>query len=456
MMEQLSLKEIQRATGAKFLSGEGAEDIIVRGISTDSRTTKRGDLFVALKGPIYDGHKFVNEAFAKGAIAALVSRSVRFSHPLLMVEDTLSALGDIAAWYRQKFSLTVIGITGSNGKTTTKEMMAKVLRQKYRLISSPASFNNFIGVPLTLFKVTSQTDALIQEMETNIPGGIRRLCKIARPYIGVVTNIGLTHLESLKTIKGVFKEKAELIESLPSSGVSILNVDDEYFPKFKKLTRGKRTITFGIKNRADFQAKDVFFKKGHFHFRINRTSFVLPTFFYKNIYNALAAVGVSCGVMGLKMKDAASCLVRFKFLPLRAQVVKMNGIKIINDCFNANPSSVEAALLSFYMVPAKRRFIILGDMLELGEEARTLHFRTGEFVGRRRVDYLICVGSLSRHIAEGASSAGLPRERIICCKTHIQAVKFLTKELKAKDVLLIKGSRAMQLEKIAEMLKGNK
>lgn len=446
-MKALTIKEILDATKGRLLNNLnlGAK---VKRISTDSRAINRGDLFIALQGASFNGHSFIREAFAKGAAAAVVSKRVKVNKPVIEVKDTLKALGDIAAHWRLRFNVKTIGITGSNGKTTTKEIMFYLLRNSFRTVASAASFNNFIGVPLTVLRIDSKTEAFIQELETNILGGIRRLCKIARPEAGIVTNISKTHLDSLKTERGVFKEKAELIESLPKDGICVFNRDDKYFAEFKKISAKRKVVTFGIEKRSHFQAKNIEFKNNRLYFFLNGNKVCLDTLFYKNIYNALAAAAASCAVFGLDSRKAVSMLDEFKFLPMRAEFIKIRNIKVINDCFNANPQSVKDSLTSLKAVKAGRRIAVLGDMFELGTYTDKLHREIGAVSAGMNVDYLVCVGKLSRFIARGAKEKGLSGDKIIYCKTSEQAVEFLISKLISGDAVLVKGSRAMRLEKV--------
>jgi len=309
----LTLSEIARVTDGK-LSGKIHLDSRVKRVIHDSRKIKKGDLFVAIVGKKYDGHAFLAQAFKNGAIAAIVSKPTKGKGIKIKVKDTTIALGDMAKFYRQKNFIQVVGITGSNGKSTTKEILSFILSSKFNTQKSPASFNNFIGVPLTMFEITPDTQVLVQEMETNVIGGINRLCEISSPLVGVITNIGPTHLESLKSEKGVYKEKSELIKSLPAWGISVLNRDDSYCADFKIDSAAKRIVTFGITKKADFIAQDIRKGKNFISFLVNsQVKVKIDTLFYKNIYNVLAAIAVACGIFGLKLKDVASLLKSFSF-----------------------------------------------------------------------------------------------------------------------------------------------
>ena len=449
-MDALTVKEILAATDGEtsfFL----CKDETIRGISTDSRTVKKGDLFIALKGKYFNGHNFIPEVFQKGAKAALVSESIYRNKPIIKVKDTLKALGDIAAYYRDKFKVTAIAVTGSNGKTTTTHMLEHILNNSVHIVASCNSFNNFIGVPLTMFRIKKDTQFLIQEMETNILGGIGKLCRIVRPLIGVVTNIAPTHLEGLKTEMGVFREKSELLSSLPSQGKAVLNIDGHYFPRLKEISSAKAIITFGIKGNADFSAKEINRRSDYFCFKLSGVTVKLKTPFYKNIYNALAAAAVSSGGLGLTVKKTVVRLNSFRFLPLRGQIVKMGSAKIINDCFNANPQSMEDALLMLAASESETKIAVLGDMGELGANSEKFHYRIGKLCARLKLCALITYGAKARFITKGAREAGLAK--ITYCKTYSEVVKSLIGSLKSSSVVLIKGSRALRMENIVEELK---
>jgi len=451
-MEALTIKEILDVTGGRILFPSCKDDVAIRNISTDSRTVKKGDLFVALRGEHFDGHDFIPGVFIKGAKAALVSKDIRMNKPIIKVKDTLRALGDIAAYYRRKFETLVIGVSGSNGKTTTKNMVASLLSCKFNVIYSHASFNNLIGVSLTIFRINKDTDILVQEMETNMLGGIKRLSYIAKPTVGIVTNIGPTHLESLKTEYNVFREKSELIKYLPCDGVSVINRDDNFFMKLKKKSFSKRVITFGINKSADFKAENIRMAKNGIYFNIGSVRFFLPTLFYKNVYNSLAAISVSNGIFGISLKRSAFLLKGFEFPPLRAQLIKTKKALIINDCFNANPQSMEDAISMLAALDSNAKVAVLGDMFELGTDSEKFHYKIGEFCARFKLRHLVCIGKDASFIAQGAKKAGAPF-KITYCKAISEAVKSLVNSLSPHTVILIKGSRAMRLENLAEELK---
>ena len=492
----------------------GSLDFKVRGISTDTRTLISEDLFIALKGEKFDGHAFLEEALKKGAIGAIVSKNINpalswcqeslrckkgrdKNKIIIKVKDTLKALGDIAKIYRERFDIPVVAISGSNGKTTTKEMLSYILSKEFNTVKAKASFNNFVGVPLTLLEIKKDTEVVVLEMETNLLGGIKRLCEIAKPSVGIVTNISDTHLQFLKTRENVFKEKAELIESLPSSGIAVLNSDEPYVAKMRELVKGRRVITFGIKNKSDFRASHIKIKDTYLEFILNpvrntkasrtdnkisngvndRYRVKLNTLFYGNIYNTLAVVAAAHSVFGLNLETVIAILEEFRFLPMRMELIRLkdihpvrnkmpeatapdtkcqgisNGVKIINDCYNANPQSMREALLTLKNIhPSGRRIAILGDMLELGQNSADFHYQLGKLCAVSKIDILITMGEFARYVAKGAKEAGILKENIFTFDDTRDTAAALSNTLKPKDVILIKGSRKMRMEEIVDTL----
>ena len=490
-MLSLQLEEIIKYLGGDLISRTPL--LKVRGISIDTRTLLEGDLFIALKGENFDGHSFLEEAFKKGAIGAVVSKKFKIQNSkfknktIIKVKDTLKALEGIAKIYREKFNIPVIAVTGSNGKTTTKEMLSYILSGELETVKSKASFNNFVGVPLSLLEIKEDTQVVILEMETNILGGIRRLCEIARPSTGIVTNISDTHLEYLKTKEAVFEEKSELIESLPGEGTAVLNFDDPYTLKMKEMTKARRVITFGVENKANFWASEIIKSDAFVEFTLSSVKqglsdkanvnhkVRLNTIFSKNVYNALAVIAVSHSVFDLSLEAIITKLREFRFPSRRMEIISFSAkgrftsgekdIKIINDSYNANPQSMQEALftlkniissvgckLSSGVNASGRKIAVLGDMLELGEKAGDFHYRTGKLCATCRIDILVTVGKLARHIAQGAKEGGVPEEKIFIFDNNEKAGAMLATILRPVDTVLIKGSRKMEMERIIDTL----
>ncbi len=448
-MEEIRLEDILKAVSGSIpnsqLRGEPLSTLNsqpIKGVSIDSRTVSPGELFIALKGNNFDGHSFLEQAKQKGAIAAIVQipnpsagSDGQSPIPSIVVKDTLIALGDLADWYRNLFSIPIIGITGSNGKTTTKELTAKCLSTKYRVLKNEKSFNSLTGVPLTLFNLSKNDEICVLEIGANHPGEIGRLAQIAKPSIGVITNIAPTHLENFKTIEGVLEEKLKLLEM---AEVSILNADDPL------LSQRRNAFKFGI-NNGDLRAELLESTKG-IRFKVNGVLFELPLFGKYQVYNALAAISVGIH-SNLELQELSETLKEAVPAPHREEIINFNGIKIIDSTYNANPVSMRLALEELKRYKG-RKVAILGDMLELGENASQFHLAIGKTLKEFGVQIIIGVGELAKGYVNGNG---------VDEKFYFESIDLLLKEIgnviKPGDVILIKGSRAIGMERIVESLK---
>ena len=456
-MENFTISDVLKATKGRLVKGDS--DSIVRDISTDSRTLKEGDLFVALIGERFDGHDFIPQALNRGAMGAVVSRGDLDGLPvktLVAVEDTTRALGDIAGLYRRGFNIPVVGITGSNGKTTTKDMMASVLSQKCRVLKSEGNFNNAIGVPLTLFKLSRSHEVAVIEMGVSIPGEMARLVEIAQPDVAVVTNVSSTHLEFFGSVDRVAAEKGILVKSASSA---VLNADDPYVAKMYDTVNGT-VISFGINNSADVSAVEI----GQDH--DDRPEFTLviqsplyekarirlPSIGKHNIYNALAAA--SAGVLfRMEIDDIREALESYQPVPMRMQKLIVGGSTIIDDTYNSNPVSLKAAVDFLSNIECDgKRIAVIGDMLELGQHSDRLHKEAGNFIASCPIHTLMTVGDKAALLAEAALEADMADDRVIICRTNADAVANLHKILREGDAVLIKGSRGMKMEEIVEAI----
>jgi UDP-N-acetylmuramoyl-tripeptide--D-alanyl-D-alanine ligase len=430
-------------------------ELLVSRVSIDSREIHKGSLFIAIRGERFDGHEFVAEAFRSGAVAAVVEAGksmppeVSEKGILFAVPDPVRALQDLAAYYRCKFLFPIIAVTGTNGKTTTKEMIAQILSTHYQVMKTEGNLNNHLGVALTLFSWSRNGDAAVVEMGTNHFGEIRRLCEIARPTHGVITNIGKGHLEFLVDEAGVARAKAELLESLAEKGLAFLNGDDPYLIPHRK-TAGK-TITFGFGPGCDLTAKytgmDRFgFPKMEVDGRTLRLS--IPG--RHNLYNALAAAAVG-RAFGIPWAEIQEKLWQFHPVERRMELARTSGILFFNDTYNANPSSVEQALATLKDTAGlKRRIVVLGDMLELGRVSRVEHEKIGERIAALGFDGFWCTGEAMRHAAQSAQKAGMPA----AWRDSRSALAFgLSSELREGDGVLIKGSRGMHMEEVVDILR---
>ena len=425
-------------------------------ISIDSRTIKKGGIFVAIKGRRFDGHDFVKEAFKKGAKLAIVSRkpklAPRHKKRLITVRDTVKALGDIAASHRAGFNIPVIAITGTNGKTTAKDIVAHVLSSRYNVLKNETSKNNYIGLPLTLLKLEKKHDVAVVEMGMSRFGEIGRLSEIAKPDIGVITNIGPAHMESLGTLKNIFIAKSELLKRLRGDGPAILNKDDAYLRGIKGLKC--RKIYFGIDSSCSFQATNLSYRKNKWSFRLNgKEAFEFSLLGRHNIYNALIAIAVARR-FALDFSTIAEKIRSYRqILSMRLGFKNIRGIGILDDTYNSNPSSMECAIdtLARYNTRGKK-IVVSGDMLELGKKAKTMHEAIGRILARSPVDVLITHGRLSMFMNKEAGHGGM--DGLYHARSHSDAADFLRKIAKPSDVVLVKGSRGMRMEKVIEKFKG--
>lgn len=457
-MEGFTIQDIIKATKGQLINGNPAT--VVSSISTDSRTLKEGDLFVALIGERFDGHDFIKQAIERGAIGAIVSREIDQNIGcIIKVADTLQALGDIAKFYREKFYIPVIGITGSNGKTTTKDMIASVLQEKYKVLKSEGNLNNTIGLPLTIFNLSSSHEILVLEMGISIPGEMSRLIEIAKPNIAVITNISPTHLEFLGSVEGVVAEKGILARS---ADIGVLNADDPNVANMRNGIVGK-TIFYGIKEPADVMAVDIDMDQyGKPSFRLvvksnieGEVDIKIPSIGKHNVYNALRAASVGT-VFGIELDLIREALEKYQPMDMRMQRLEMEGITIIDDTYNSNPASLIAAVdFLISMNNRKKKVLVAGDMLELGEHSDDLHAEVGSYIGKNAKDALytlITVGEKSVNIAKSAIKSGFDESKVIICKTNSEAVFQLHSMLDKIDMVLVKGSRGMRMEEIVNKL----
>ncbi len=454
-MNNIKVSDILKATEGKLVFGD--IESAAGGISTDTRSIKSGEIFFALEGENYDGHVFVEQALHNGASGAVISDSRKVTYSLhnglkkcflIEVADTLRALGDVAKSYRNSLETGFIAVTGSNGKTTTKDMVYHVLRNFKNVSRSRKSFNNFIGVPLTIFETDPGHDFCVVEMGTNAPGEIKRLSEIIVPDYTILTNISCAHLEGFGDIEGVAGAKAEFIENMAENGMLITNADDDWCNRIANRFNGK-IISFGFNRDADIKASNFKRNDSGFAFTVNDSFIVnLSVLGRHNVYNALAVIAV-CEAIGINIEVICDRFIDFRLPPMRMEKQIYGDIVVINDGYNSNPSSMSAALDEFsqLMTPG-RKVLVCGDMLELGTYAERLHREIGEKVAGSGIDILWTVGHFSRFVAEEAAAKGMPVERIRSCETSEETGSFIVSQLKSNDTVLIKGSRRMKLEYI--------
>lgn len=469
-MSLFTVGEVAEITGARVGAGQEQRRsrVGIRRVCTDSREVRPGDLFVALKGERFDGHQFVEAALQRGAVGAVVEErsgiasvvaSPAPGRPVLLaVADTLLAYQQLAAHHRQRFRIPVVAVTGSNGKTTTKDMVANVLSERWTVLKTEGNLNNRIGVPQTLLRVRPQHQAAVVEMGVDHKGQTTRLTEIARPTIGLITNIGPDHLEFFGTVEASAQAKGELLDLLPPDGAAVLNADDAHFKYLASRSRC-RVVSFGLSRSAEVRATDVVVdqRRGTV-FRLTLPGgkrpgrVILRAHGAHNLSNALAAAAVG-HCLALAGTTIAKGLARFRPAAMRSQVGRWGDIRIINDCYNANPSSMKAAIdLLMQLGAGGRTIVVLGDMLELGPESPALHREVGAYLAGRGVGYLIACGMLGRGIAEGARAAGMAADRVWETPDALAAAATLAPLARAGDVVLVKGSRGMRMERVIEAL----
>ena len=462
--------EVLAATGGTLLGG--TTGCRIQRVCTDSRKVRKGDLFVALKGVRFDGHRFIDEVFTRGAKGVVLetfprhakvgepapARAARSAPFVVKVRDSLRAYQDLATFHRTRFDIPVVAVTGSNGKTTTKEMVAKTLSRRWRLRKTAGNLNNRIGLPQTVLGLTAAHQAAVLELGVDAAGQTTRLAEIARPTVGLITNVGNDHLEFFGSVDGSARAKAELLAHLPRDGAVILNADDPYYDFFRRRARCP-VVSFGLREQADVRGSHVRRQGARTEFRLHVTGrqrsqrLSLHVHGTHNVLNALAAIAVG-HVLGLSVANMASGLSRFRPVAMRSQVSSWRGVSVIQDHYNANPDSMKAAVTLLQEFGAGRRTIaVLGDMLELGAETRTLHREVGAFVAGSRVSFLVACGEFGRELARGASAEGMPASRIFEARLVGDAAPVLRKLVDPGDVVLLKASRAMRLECLVDVLR---
>ena len=453
----LPLSKIAEFVAASGDLPRGSREPVAQAYSIDSRTIGPGQLFFAVKGERLNGHDFVASALEKGAVGAVVRKDQlhRYaSHAqLLAVEDTLAALQTLATAVRKLWGKPLVGVTGSAGKTTTKEAIAHVLATRFRVLKSEGNFNNHFGLPLMLLKLEPEHDVAVIEMGMSHAGEIRALAKIAQPEIGVVTNVAPVHLQFFESIAGIARAKYELIESLPANGTAVLNADDEYVSQFGRDFRGK-VVLYGTLPASTVRAENIQPKGAdgsEFDVVIgnSRARLQLPLVGSHNVLNALAAVAVGVE-RGLKLTEAAEALATLAPPDKRGQVVQLGNITVLNDCYNSNPKALDAMVDALVAMPARRRIVVAGEMLELGAAGEELHRQAGRHMAEKKVDALLGVRGLAQAMVESAAGAGVRAEFV---NTPEAAGEWLARETRDGDVVLLKASRGVKLEKALETWK---
>ncbi len=437
---------------AEVLGVSAASDALVSGWSVDSRTLQPGDLYFALRGPNHDGHAYIADVFAKGAVAAVVDRPVETARVTLRVEDSLHALQQLASWARRQWGGSVIAVTGSAGKTTTKDVIARMLSVGMKTAKNEGNLNNHAGLPLSLLRIDSTAQVAVMELGMNHAGEIRHLARIAHPEIGVVTNVGFAHIENFDSIEGIAAAKRELVESLDIGATAVLNADDERVAAFAGSHRG-RSILYGQSEAAQVRAADVRYLADGVRFRVGGTNFESSLTGRHSVSNILAGIAVA-GIYGIspdRLQETVCSLAPGK---MRGQRLVHRGITIYNDCYNSNPDAARAMLEVLRDTPARRRIAVLGEMLELGRWAEPLHRDVGNYAAMCGIDVLVGIRGASCYTVDAVSRAGLSAGAALFFEDPAEAGRALRSIAQPGDAILFKGSRGVQVERALEQLIG--
>jgi len=428
-------------------------NIRITGWSVDSRTVAPGDLFFALRGPNHDGNAYVDEVLRKGAAAAIANERPTGESPkgpVLVVPDTLVALQRVASWARDQWGGEVVGVTGSAGKTSTKDIIAAMLASAMPAGKTIGNLNNHVGVPLSLLRLSREARVAVLEMGMNHAGEIRALCAIARPRIGVVTNVGHAHVENFDSIEGVAAAKRELVDSLPAHGIAVLNADDPLVIRFRETHPGK-TISFGFSESADFRAKNVECTAEGVRFEVGGVPFESSLVGRHSVLNILTGLAVA-SIFGIRPGQLVGVVKQLAPPPMRGQRILHNGILILNDCYNSNPDAARVMIDVLRETPAKRRIAVLGEMLELGRWSEALHRDIGRYVAGRGIDVLVGIRGAAGFLVDAAREAGQAVDAAFFFPEADQAGDYLRQLARPGDVILMKGSRGTHVEQALERL----
>jgi len=444
-----SVKEVMDATGAWLHAGDA--NVSVGGVSTDTRTLERGNLFVALRGPNFDGNRFAHTAREAGAAALLLNPDMDGVDlggecTVVLHPEPRRAMGDLAAWHRSLIPAKVVGVTGSAGKTTTKDILIQLLESRVRTVGSPSSFNNDVGVPLTLFGASRDTEAVVVEIGTSAPGEIARLCRIARPTVGIITNIGPSHLEFLGDEAGVAREKGELGAALPRDGMLVIPAHSPHTRQLRSHTSA-RVCTVSVDGEGDLNASEVRVHEAGTDFLLNGREVSSPLFGTHNVHNLTAALA-ACTGLGFSLDEVLPAVAHLRGSRQRLQQRRIGTLHVLDDTYNANPLSSSAALEVLAGRTGGRRIAVLGDMLELGPSAAEHHHALGMLAAKLGIDELILVGELSRATAAGALEGGLPAERVLHLDSLSGALEAVPQRVRGGDSVLLKASRGMRMESL--------
>ena len=451
-MNPLSLFRIAQLAEGSLSSGDGT--VVIDKISTDSRTIKRGEMFVALRGENFDGHSFIGSAAAAQAAGGMVASDWKGKVPkdfaLIRVKDTLQGYQQLAAGYRKSLRLNVVAITGSNGKTSTKDFAAAVLARRFRVTKTQGNFNNHVGLPRTILEATSQDEVAVWEIGMNHPGEVAALAKVAAPDVAIITNIGVAHIEFMGSRERIAEEKGALAEAVGRMGTVILNADDPFTASIAARSRGK--VILAGTNAGAIRAGEISQSGSGTDFTIfegaHRCRAQLPVPGLHMVQNALLAVAAG-RVFGLSLEDCAAGLVAAPLTKARLQIKDIHGVRFIDDTYNANPDSMKAALRTLVELDADgKRMAVLGEMKELGSESELAHREVGETAATFGIDQLVTIGDVAEAIARAARASGL--ENTIAVRSTAEAAKLLGEIAQPGDLILVKGSRSARTEQVIQ------
>lgn len=444
-MIKLRVKEIVKASRGRVDSID--QNALISGFSIDSRTINPGEVFIAVKGDNYDGHDFIPDALSKGAEGVIAAEGGSWSaRHTIIVEDTIEAMAEIASLTRRKADIPVVCITGTNGKTTVKGMLSSILSRHHKVLTSKKSYNNVIGLSLTMFNLDAEDELAILEIGTNAPGEIARLSAIAKPNMAVITNIAEGHLEAFHDKESVFLEKTSLLDFIPPTGCVFLNKDDEFLGRISP--QGVTKKFYGMQEASDFRITEIERKKEGFSFLLNAKKFTLPLEGVHNVYNAASAVAVS-EYFGVEEEDIRKALEEVTLPGMRLERIKAGDIVFINDSYNSNPGSFASALEVLEDASSDgRKGVVAGDMLELGSRSGELHRRVGAEIALKGFDFLIALGSFAKDMLTGAIGEGMAPERVHFASSHEEAAEIVKSMTEANSVVLLKGSRKTRMEEV--------
>lgn len=458
-MKHMTLERIAKACNGTYMGSEEARQIPVKGVVIDSRQVEEGYLFIPIKGERVDGHDFIPSVLKQGAAAVLSERELPdCPKPYIVIASSEQALKDIAEFYREQLTIPVVGITGSVGKTSTKEMIASVLEQKYHVLKTAGNFNNEIGLPLTLLRIREEHQAAVVEMGISDFGEMHRLAQMAKPDVCVMTNISICHLENLKTRDGILKAKSEIFDYIRLDAHIVLNGDDDKLSKIGSV-KGVTPVFYGIEGENQREAVDISASdikncglkgiEAVLHTPKGEIQVHIPIPGKHNIYNAMAAAGVGLS-LGLTLEEIKGGIESAETIGGRSNLLKMGSMTVIDDCYNANPVSMRASI-DVLKNERGRTIAVLGDMGELGEHEKQLHYEVGRYVAEQKIDTLFCAGTLSREMAEGAKEKG--DCEVFWFNTREEMTDVLLEYLKPEDTVLIKASHFMDYPKVVAAIK---